>query len=550
MYPKLFRTVTAIVSAIIWSIFFVHISQADSEPPARQSRNVLSSPSFAVGSFGIGVGVSSNPDQERPEDPPLHNAVRRNDWQGVQELIAANADINETNDQLSTPLTLAIDLGHNELAKNLISIGANVNLPDKQKTINFEDTPSANKQITGASSGGRASQGTRVARSRAISVTSIPRSPLSHAIQQKNPDLIFSLLEKGATCNELESRGHGPYYAYQMALLNELYDVTDKMLEQLIYEQLQQTVDSLLIWSVGSAEGNKMNIIKYLVDRGAAFETFNKEGYTPLMLAAMVGDIVIVTYLHNHGAIIDTPSNHHQYKGYTALMLAASRIGHSNSLTLPQTSVINYLIEQGADINLHGGDKKTTLHLLSSKNTPLQLIDISFAYGAKPNVLDALGYTPLNWALYSKRIDIAKLLIEKGADINIGINIIEYIQRDDFVAVDFYLDNHYDLNKEYKNTTPLIFVCANGKTEYVTKFIDAGADVNFVLSKGKTPLFAAIASGNLEIVKILVEAGADVKYKSKDGINSFVLANSIGQKEIAEYLKSHGADTEDWIQIH
>jgi hypothetical protein len=160
----------------------------------------------------------------------------------------------------------------------------------------------------------------------------------------------------------------------------------------------------------------------------------------------------------------------------------------------------------------------------------------------------------LKWALYGKkfkRVDIAELLIEKGADINIGINISGYIQSDPSV-VDFLLENHYDLNLERKDrlgrnlTTPLINVCAKGTPEYVMKFIAAGADVNFASSTGNTPLLSAIASGKLEIVKILVDSGADVNQQSKRGATPFLVASANGQKEIADYLKSKGADTKGW----
>jgi ankyrin repeat protein len=99
-----------------------------------------------------------------------------------------------------------------------------------------------------------------------------------------------------------------------------------------------------------------------------------------------------------------------------------------------------------------------------------------------------------------------------------------------------------NVNKSHLFTrdTPLIEAAANGHMEVVKLLIENGADVNLKGEAWYGPLHAAAAKGHLEVVKILLENGADVNifHHNKPLHN----AAMNGHIEVARILLAHGAD--------
>jgi len=133
------------------------------------------------------------------------------------------------------------------------------------------------------------------------------------------------------------------------------------------------------------------------------------------------------------------------------------------------------------------------------------------------------GWTPLHYASFSGRDEIAKILIEHRADVNA---------------------------KASSGLTPLHFAVKNGDEKVSQTLIEHRADVNSKTNKGRTPLHYAAWSGKDEIVKILIEKGADVNKKANDGWTPLDYArdadDNLTTKEkqaIITLLRQHGAKT-------
>lgn len=124
--------------------------------------------------------------------------------------------------------------------------------------------------------------------------------------------------------------------------------------------------------------------------------------------------------------------------------------------------------------------------------------------------------TALMAAAEENCVDAARLLINAGADLNLGFP---------------------------GEGTPLSQAAANGAIEIARLLVNRGADLDASVPGRKTPLAAAASEGDLEMVKLLVEAGANVNQKSVTAGNRTPLGEAERHEntEVAEYLRGKGA---------
>ena len=89
---------------------------------------------------------------------------------------------------------------------------------------------------------------------------------------------------------------------------------------------------------------------------------------------------------------------------------------------------------------------------------------------------------------------------------------------------------------------PLLIACFHGHVEIVKLLLASGADVNLTDTLGQSPLFFAIESGSIDVVGELLESGADVHHLGKTRFNALMQACGQGHLEIVAMLLERGAD--------
>ncbi|MCK9612926.1 MAG: ankyrin repeat domain-containing protein [Bacteroidales bacterium] len=214
------------------------------------------------------------------------------------------------------------------------------------------------------------------------------------------------------------------------------------------------------------------------------------------------------------------------------------------ALYYKKISIAKVLLQNGADpkipIKYHSGDKSLAeifpicqaaevgnlelMKLIVEKGADINTKAKGMSLMNVQNLTGGENYTPLNLSLGNKKPDIAAYLIEKGADINIGV--------EGYVAVrPQNIPDNVNLN------------CLVSVTK-------------------KTPIYWAIEAGSMEVVKLLAEKmlwkfnpdytvktlGGSVTsgaftyecIKYKDQYNPSAWALEVGQKEIAGFLLSKG----------
>jgi ankyrin repeat protein len=96
-------------------------------------------------------------------------------------------------------------------------------------------------------------------------------------------------------------------------------------------------------------------------------------------------------------------------------------------------------------------------------------------------------------------------------------------------------------DEDNRGWTPLHVAAYYGKVEIAKMLIDAGADVDVQDEWGKTSLHVVAIYGNVEIARMLIDAGADVDVQDEDGWTALHWSTGRGDIEIAKVLLDAGA---------
>ena len=130
---------------------------------------------------------------------------------------------------------------------------------------------------------------------------------------------------------------------------------------------------------------------------------------------------------------------------------------------------------------------------LACKNGQVTLIKNLLKAKVDINALDTEGLSSLHWAAIEGNIEVTKLLISEGANIEIKGTIFK--------------------------SSPLLFACQNGRTKIVQILLENGADINVKGSEGSksSAIHFATQSGKTEIVEILMQKGLDINCKNDNG---------------------------------
>ncbi len=232
----------------------------------------------------------------------------------------------------------------------------------------------------------------------------------------------------------------------------------------------------------------------YLIDQGADVNHKRPDkhtpdetrGQTPLWWAANHGHIPLAQKLLDNRADVNTPDHH----GSTPLTTAASS-GHLD--------MVRFLVESGADVQAQIYDSRKAFNLAVT-NGHKRVAEYLLSVGNEPNERGSSGYSPLMIAAENNFYDLARLLIQQGADVNAvhpGPGI--------YTAL--------------RGWTPLVFAVRAGCVRMTKLLIQSGADVNHVVPAGSNYRGEAcperrvvdFATGKRaeSILKVLRDAGAN-----------------------------------------
>ena len=244
-----------------------------------------------------------------------------------------------------------------------------------------------------------------------------------------------------------------------------------------------------------AASNGSVSVIQPLLGAGADANTRTVEGATALMMSAASGSVEAVKLLLDHGAEIDAKDT---ARGQTALMFAAAE---------NREAVVGLLLKRGANARLTTNvvSPHQPARIGNPRVAPVSPKSGDRVAQAKANRRvgpTALGgFAALHFAAREGSVDAARALVEGGANVNQA--------------------------NEADKSTPLVTAITNGHYDLAKFLLDKGADPNLVTADGLAPLYATIDMqfapviwqpnpstdqeqvSYLQLMKLLLERGAD-----------------------------------------
>lgn len=262
-----------------------------------------------------------------------------------------------------------------------------------------------------------------------------------------------------------------------------------------------------------AARYNHLSVVKLLVQAGANVQMTGDDNVTPLHHAAR--------YRREKKKKEATPE-------FEAL---GDDLASNGIMTLldqgeSEESIVSYLVKQRANINAVDMYGQTPLHYAAMRGNEVACRDLlAFKNMIDVECKDNQGITPLHCAALHNQVEIARMLIDAGADV---------------------------MCTDKERSTPLHHACMEGNIDMVQLLFDAGArskeswvKVNEMVAaqdfEFSTPLHHAVENSHYNVAKMLLEKGAVVNQDRKGFVYPLHLAAQSGDVRICRLLVEHQA---------
>lgn len=339
-------------------------------------------------------------------------------------------------------------------------------------------------------------------------------SPLIKAVKAGDIQAVRALIKSGADVNATSGDGSTPLL---WAAHGSRADIARALLAA------KATVDAANDFGVTpllhAARVGDAAMVDLLLKGGASPSRAHTEGETPLMAAARSGNLAATRLLIARGVDVNAAES---FQKTTALMYAAAE-GHAD--------VVDLLIEAGADPNKqghitaldkrHNADHPTggfTALMLAARNGDEATVRRLAARGANLNLKNGDNATATMIAIWNDRFDIARTLIELGADVKDDSLYFAVEMRD--ATTDQFAFDGSRRRPDHKNTTTAL--------DLIRLLLEKGADPNKSFAGqlhstsmpntdrfDNTPFFRAAVGADVEALKLLVRHGADLEQSPK-----------------------------------
>jgi ankyrin repeat protein len=184
------------------------------------------------------------------------------------------------------------------------------------------------------------------------------------------------------------------------------------------------------------------------------------------------------------------------------------------AVTFDQPSTVEKLLARGFDPNTPNERGVAGILVALQSESPKVAMVLAKHPKTQINVQNQLGETPLMLAAITNQLELAKVLLARGADVN------------------------------RPGWTPLHYASTRGHSEMMRLLLEHDAYIDSESANGTTPLMMAAYSAPSLAVKLLLEEGADPTLTNHGNATALDLALSKDHQQSAFYIR---AFLESWF---
>ncbi|HLG58639.1 MAG TPA: ankyrin repeat domain-containing protein [Vicinamibacterales bacterium] len=321
--------------------------------------------------------------------------------------------------------------------------------------------------------------------------------PLADAAERGNLAAVRSLIGQGIDVNATRVDGTTALHA---AVHADRLEVAELLLKAGANAAVRDRYGVTPLY-LASVNGNA-EMIRRLLDSGVDPNTVDPGGETALMTAARTGGVAALRLLLERGATVDAREPEFQQ---TALMIAVRE---------NQVSAVDLLIKAGASVNVQTRKGPTPAFVPPCKGTGCGSEGVGINRGGLPDRGRRAevkgGMTPLLYAARDGRVEAARMLVDAGADLELG---------------------------DGNNIRPLLMAALNGQVDVARLLVEKGANVNADDFWGRSPVWATVEYRNLDmnnndqdaptdngvdrapfldLIRLLIDKGANINARTRE----------------------------------
>ncbi|GBN29537.1 Ankyrin-1 [Araneus ventricosus] len=345
---------------------------------------------------------------------PLQVAVEKDHREIAQLLLRKGADPGISLEYWEFPLLLAIAKGSSKMVEILLQPDADYLVKDNiVKTFTVYEIESGHSNAADA----------QLQNPAIYNIKDQKENSLMHvAASSGSLEIIKFLIHKNADINSRDSSGAKPIH---IAAKEGYRDVLDYFLNLGI--SIDETGENGWTLMHYAAAGNHSEICKFLSERGADVNAINLDGATPLHVAAEMGNLDVFLSLLEIGAFYDARDGNgktpQQVTKSWNMRIIITLLFASNMFSAVQNNNrfrLESILTTGLDVlefnfvNVKNAKNVASIHYAAKKGYE-RIVEILLTYRANPNLRTERSWTSLHCAAKGSHFGIVKDLLCNGA---------------------------------------------------------------------------------------------------------------------------------------
>jgi len=522
----------------------------------------------------------------------------------VKKLVADGADIETIFEKKGSPTALIFATENNEkvMVEMLLSLKANINAQDSlgYASVHYAAEEGyidllyclleAGADVSLKNKDGRTALDLAVAKNQLRSVQMIKdfhpnlaATPVDTAVKGDKPAVVEDSSgaavaetmseeqQKALVKKQLLERIQKPFH--KLIVQGDIKAV-DKMFEDgdVDLDEFDNVDSSPLMYAVYFGY---TDIVKFLLDHGAATDNQNQQGLTVLHIAVFAGnkDMVVLLLASGADASLRTADGMN-------VLEAAKVTGREDLAELITKASPGLTVDMSKFGIISGSESEDSglswerKELVSKSGNPFHIAVIKgqqdevakmLEAGSNANEMDKVGRLAIGYAACMKDKEMVKLLIQHGAEINrlddniefgswthmegsaAGSGVLHYLVRSgDIEMLEFMVGLGAEVNvaDEEHGKTPAFLAFELDKFDVLEALVKAGADVNFRDERrGRTIFHCAASNDSIKWLKQIRTLGdIDIESPDKKGRTALMLASDSGADDALTYLLAQGAN--------